>query len=259
MMISSIVMSLLCIGSVLADTCPILNYDTNNPGRCGPQFRGHRCNKHLKSYALYCNTDNGWCGDTDAHKNAQSTDIYDFEPTSCKEAYDSGGYSAKGISEIDMKPGAYTKYPDDYSAKGPDDYSAKGPDDYSAKGISEIDMSQYYHPDSPGFGAKSRRQNYGYDSYGAKSRRQNYGYDSYGAKSRFAPAMSGSGAQLVAESPVSVSWYWMGGLIAAMLAAIAGLLCCAVCIRPLMQPAAAQVKFAPVMNVQDDSEMAQFV
>merc|ERR1712087_1018005 len=65
------------------------------------------------------------------------------------------------------------------------------------------------------------------------------------AKSRFAPAMSSSG---VAEPPISVGWYWMSGLIAAMLACIAGLLYCAVCIRPLMQPAEAQGKYVPVLD-----------
>merc|ERR1712087_1083637 len=94
-------------------------------------------------------------------------------------------------------------------------------DSYSAKG-------QYDFP-FPGSSAKTNR----------------YGYNSYGAKSGFAPAMSSSG---VAEPPISVGWYWMSGLIAAMLACIAGLLCCAVCIRPLMQPAEAQGKYVPVLD-----------
>merc|ERR1712212_1459820 len=100
--------------------------------------------------------------------------------------------------------------------------------------------SQYDFP-FPGSSAKSQ-----YD----------FPFPGSSAKSRYAPAMSSSG---VAEPPISVGWYWMSALIAAMLACIAGLLCCAVCIRPLMQPAAAQGKFAPVVDVQDDSEVAQFV
>jgi len=39
----------------------------------------------------------------------------------------------------------------------------------------------------------------------------------------------------VVDAPISVGWYWVGGLIAAMLACIAGLLCFAVCIQPLVR------------------------
>jgi hypothetical protein len=63
--------------------CPALNQDSNNPGRCGPLFGGKRCNKGLVDYAVYCNADNGWCGVTDAHKNAQADDKYDWRPQSC--------------------------------------------------------------------------------------------------------------------------------------------------------------------------------
>ena len=52
-------------------------------GRCGPKWGG-RCNKDLVDYAVYCNTENGWCGITDAHKNEQIGDEYDWEPKSCK-------------------------------------------------------------------------------------------------------------------------------------------------------------------------------
>jgi len=41
----------------------------------------------------------------------------------------------------------------------------------------------------------------------------------------------------VVEAPISVGWYWVGGFIAAMLACIAGLLCFAVCIQPLVREA----------------------
>ena len=51
-------------------------------GRCGPSWGG-RCNKKLADYAVYCNEENGWCGVTSAHKNAQYSDIYDWEPESC--------------------------------------------------------------------------------------------------------------------------------------------------------------------------------
>ena len=43
--------------------------------------------------------------------------------------------------------------------------------------------------------------------------------------------------RLVAEAPISMGLYWVGGLIAAMLACIAGLLCFAICIQPLVRTA----------------------
>ena len=44
------------------------------------------------------------------------------------------------------------------------------------------------------------------------------------------------------------AWYWIGGLIATMLAFIAVLLCFVVCIRPFMQ--SAPEKYGPVLGVE---------
>jgi len=52
-------------------------------GRCGPEWGG-RCNKDLVDYAVYCNVENGWCGTSEDHKNAQEGDEYDWKPKSCK-------------------------------------------------------------------------------------------------------------------------------------------------------------------------------
>jgi len=57
-------------------------------GRCGPEWDG-RCNKDLVDYAVYCNTENGWCGNGEDHKNAQDGDEYDWEPQSCKATTES--------------------------------------------------------------------------------------------------------------------------------------------------------------------------
>ena len=38
----------------------------------------------MADYAIYCNEDNGWCGSTSDHEHAQSSDMYDWEPKSCK-------------------------------------------------------------------------------------------------------------------------------------------------------------------------------
>merc|ERR1712087_683865 len=45
------------------------------PGRCGPHVNDQICT----SEAIYCNEANGWCGNTDAHKNAQLSTAYDFQ------------------------------------------------------------------------------------------------------------------------------------------------------------------------------------
>ena len=65
---------------LLDGKCPPLS---TQPGRCGPSFGG-RCNKNLADYAKYCNIDNGWCGETNAHKDAQADDRYDWDPKSCQ-------------------------------------------------------------------------------------------------------------------------------------------------------------------------------
>ena len=56
---------------------------SNVRGRCGPDFGG-RCNKSFNDTVfLYCNTANGWCGNTDNHKNAQPGDEYDWVSSAC--------------------------------------------------------------------------------------------------------------------------------------------------------------------------------
>jgi hypothetical protein len=46
--------------------------------RCGPLFQDKVCNCAGDfPKALYCNEKNGWCGDTPAHRNAQSSTTYD--------------------------------------------------------------------------------------------------------------------------------------------------------------------------------------
>ena len=56
---------------------------SQDAGRCGPNWGG-RCDKNLEDWAVYCNLDNGWCGDAAAHMNAQSGDAYDWESSSCQ-------------------------------------------------------------------------------------------------------------------------------------------------------------------------------
>jgi len=43
-------------------------------GRCGPKFGDKLCGKG----GPYCNEANGWCGNTNAHKNAQPSTTYDY-------------------------------------------------------------------------------------------------------------------------------------------------------------------------------------
>jgi len=52
-------------------------------GRCGPLFDHSRCDNQRHSWALYCNEQNGWCGNTDAHRNAQASGKYDWNGCSC--------------------------------------------------------------------------------------------------------------------------------------------------------------------------------
>ena len=47
---------------------------------CGPGIG--RCNKDIDEDSIYCNTENGWCGNTTAHRDAQPGDEYDWD-SSC--------------------------------------------------------------------------------------------------------------------------------------------------------------------------------
>ena len=52
--------------------------------KCGPSY-GKRCNALLNPQDLFCNTDNGFCGNTLAYKDAQpDDDSYDWDPNSCR-------------------------------------------------------------------------------------------------------------------------------------------------------------------------------
>merc|ERR1719199_702713 len=46
-------------------------------GRCGPLFNGAKC-KADPGWAVFCNEATGWCGDDDAHRDAQESDKHDF-------------------------------------------------------------------------------------------------------------------------------------------------------------------------------------
>ena len=63
--------------------CPRLS-EEGEAGRCGVAYGG-RCNRNRvgAENAFFCNTLNGWCGSSDAHKNAQKDDAYDWQPESC--------------------------------------------------------------------------------------------------------------------------------------------------------------------------------
>lgn len=62
-------------------SCPTVRSD----GRCGPKFGGALCAGN-PSWAVYCNTENGWCGKTEAHKTAQPGNDFDLSslPDTCK-------------------------------------------------------------------------------------------------------------------------------------------------------------------------------
>ena len=66
--------------------CPPTSDNSGARGRCGPKFNNQFCSGN--SYHIYCNEDNGWCGDTQAHRNAQASTKYDARslPTICRPA-----------------------------------------------------------------------------------------------------------------------------------------------------------------------------
>ena len=68
------------VRSIIPEECHPLSQTL---GRCGPNWGG-RCNKDLVDYAVYCNVENGWCGTSEDHKNAQDGDEYDWQPKPCR-------------------------------------------------------------------------------------------------------------------------------------------------------------------------------
>ena len=68
------------VRSIIPEECHPLSQTL---GRCGPKWGG-RCNKDLVDYAVYCNVENGWCGTSEDHKNAQDGDEYDWQPKPCR-------------------------------------------------------------------------------------------------------------------------------------------------------------------------------
>jgi len=55
-------------------------------GRCGPLFGGRRCECRCdcEEAPVYCNEVNGWCGDTEGHRDAQPSDEYDSVDCDCR-------------------------------------------------------------------------------------------------------------------------------------------------------------------------------
>ena len=52
-------------------------------GKCGPKYG--RCNKYLDSHSEYCNEATRNCGSTYVYSQAQSSDRYDWNPSSCNK------------------------------------------------------------------------------------------------------------------------------------------------------------------------------
>ena len=50
-------------------------------GRCGPLFKGKRCDCSKDASFKWCNSANGWCGDTAEHANADDFTRYDCPST----------------------------------------------------------------------------------------------------------------------------------------------------------------------------------
>jgi len=53
--------------------CPNVSKD----GKCGPLHNDKTCSTHYRKNALYCNEDSGRCGNTAAHRDAQTSTKYD--------------------------------------------------------------------------------------------------------------------------------------------------------------------------------------
>ena len=63
--------------------CPLeLRRSEPAEGRCGPLFDGARCDCSKDASFKFCNSENGWCGDTAEHASADAFTKYDCRPPS---------------------------------------------------------------------------------------------------------------------------------------------------------------------------------
>ena len=63
--------------------CPLeLRRSEPAEGRCGPLFDGARCDCSKDASFKFCNSENGWCGDTAEHASADNFTKYDCRPPS---------------------------------------------------------------------------------------------------------------------------------------------------------------------------------
>ena len=63
--------------------CPLeLRRSEPAGGRCGPLFDGARCDCSKDASFKFCNSENGWCGDTAEHASADAFTKYDCRPPS---------------------------------------------------------------------------------------------------------------------------------------------------------------------------------
>ncbi len=80
-----------CVNSGWEGQIPFISHDgiENIEGRCGPTFGkcGGGGASPVPASAVYCNEANGWCGDTNAHRDAQPSSTYDFVANSRVNAY----------------------------------------------------------------------------------------------------------------------------------------------------------------------------
>ena len=243
-----------------------MNVDESNPGRCGPSFG--RCNRGLtvkftadnSAYGVYCNSDNGWCGDTAAHRDGQSEDKYDFEPASC--SLDDEEQYALALSKC-----AVEWYPRE------DDYrSVFLIAEYNkCKCGVQGDLDSYEMTACLcGYRTSSSTELAQCIDQSAARVESKHSYDRWEpapqgtetvhlyiisifcitrSNSKTVHANPGAAAVSNAASTVAAdtATVMMGSLIALMLACIAGLLCFAICARPLMMKyAQAPAKYAPV-------------
>jgi len=81
--------------------CPNVSQD----GRCGPLYNHQTCSTYYNSNALYCNENNGWCGNTEAHRDAQTSTKYDDSQLvgACRPSTDMPDIVLIGDSILDNK------------------------------------------------------------------------------------------------------------------------------------------------------------
>ena len=106
--------------------CPLeLRRSEPAGGRCGPLFDGARCDCSKDASFKFCNSENGWCGDTAEHASADAFTKYDCRPPSVA----ADAREAQDHRRARNRSGSQTRLPGDTTSQDAHEVRLQGLED----------------------------------------------------------------------------------------------------------------------------------